>query len=297
MNKPYKKATSLRIALPKGRMQKGVFALLAEAGISVSATSRGYRPVVSIPDIETKILKPQNIVEMLQQGSRDIGFAGADWVSELKTQNGKDELIEILDTGLDPVRLVAAAPQELLIGGKLPQKQLRVASEYANLTQAWFSKSGINASFVKSNGATEVFPPEDADLIVDNTATGATLQDNGLVIVDQLMISSTRLYASRAAYEDPGKRNRIEDLQLLLHAVLEGRKRSMIEVNVGKCDLESIINVIPAMQKPTVSPLFGEEGYAVRAAVLRSELATVIPKIKAGGGRDIVVTDVNQIIA
>lgn len=289
-------ASALRFALPKGRMQKGVFELMDEAGVSITASTRGYRPVVSIANIETKILKPQNIVEMLQQGSRDLGFAGADWVEELGAGESQGDLVEVLDTGLNPVRLIAAAPKELLVDGKLPAKRLRVASEYESLTKQWIANRQMDDQFVRSNGATEVFPPEDADLIVDNTATGATLRDNGLVIVDELMRSSTRMYASRAAFEDDGKRARIEDLKMLLQAVLEGRLRSMIEVNVSADKLSEIIAVLPAMQNPTVSPLFGDAGYAVRAAVLRSELATVIPRIKSSGGRDVVVSDVNQII-
>lgn len=289
-------SSALRFALPKGRMQKGVFSLLEEAGISITASTRGYRPVISVADIETKILKPQNIVGMLQQGSRDLGFAGADWVEELGAGAGQGELVEVLDTGLNPVQLIAAAPRELLFDGQIPAKRLRVASEYESLTKKWIADRAMDDQFVRSNGATEVFPPEDADLIVDNTATGATLRDNGLVIVDDLMRSSTRLYASRAAYDDDRKRARIEDMKMLLQAVLEGRRRSMIEVNVSAEQLSDIIAVLPAMQNPTVSPLFGDAGYAVRAAVLRSELAEVIPRIKSSGGRDVVVSDVNQII-
>ncbi len=287
----------LRIALPKGRMQKGVFSLLQDAGISISATDRGYRPTLSLENIETKILKPQNIVEMLNQGSRDLGFAGADWVSELKLNDPDFDLVEILDTGLDPVQLVVAAPNDLVADGKLPNQKLVVASEYENLAKNWFSDQSLDFQFVKSNGATEVFPPEDADVIVDNTATGATLRENRLTIVDELMKSSTRLYASRAAIETPAKRKRIEDLKLVLNAVLDGRQRLMVEVNVSAEQLDQVIGVLPAMQKPTVAPLFGDAGYAVRAAVLRVELPLVIPQVKAAGGHDIVVTDVNQIIS
>lgn len=287
---------SLRFALPKGRMQKGIFQLLAEAGISIRASERGYRPVVSIAGVETKILKPQNIVEMLQLGSRDLGFAGADWVQEYGA-NGHGQLVEILDTGLDPVRLVAAAPQELVENGNLPDQSLRVASEYEILTKQWIKKTKMDATFVKSNGATEVFPPEDADLIVDNTATGATLRDNGLLIVDELMRSSTRLYASQAAYDNPQKRSRIDDIRMLLQAVLSGRSRRMVEVNVSAEALDELVQVIPAMQKPTIAPLFGESGFAVRAAVLRADIPELIPKIKSLGGRDIVVSDINQIVS
>ena len=193
-------ADILRLALPKGRMQPGVLGLLSDAGIEVRAQDRGYRPSVSLAGLEAKILKPQNIVEMLAHGSRDAGFAGADWVAEL----GAD-LVEILDTGLDPVVMVAAAPEDLLEDGKLPERRLVVAAEYETLTRAWIERAGIDATTVRSYGATEVFPPEDADLIVDLKATGSTLRANKLVVVDEIMTSSTRLYASRRALEDPGK--------------------------------------------------------------------------------------------
>ena len=127
--------TILHLALPKGRMQQGVFALLAEAGIDIKSVRRGYRPRLSLPNIETKILKPQNIVEMLQLGSRDVGFAGADWVEELRPEAAAQDVVEVLDTGLDPVRLVAAAPVELLERDQLPSRRLLVASEYERLDE------------------------------------------------------------------------------------------------------------------------------------------------------------------
>src|SRR5882762_9526455 len=153
-------STLLRLGLPKGRMEQAVLTLLGDAGIRIRPGARGYRPDVSLPDTEAKILKPQNIVEMR-------------------------------DTGLDPVQVVAAAPKALLVDGRLPARHLVVASEYERLAQRWIAERGLSAECVRSYGATEVFPPEDADVIVDNTATGATLEANGLVVVDEVMHSST----------------------------------------------------------------------------------------------------------
>lgn len=283
---------SLRLALPKGRMQDGVIALLRDAGVPVRVSDRGYRPLVGWAGAECKLLKPQNVVEMLHQGTRDLGFAGADWVAEL----GAD-LVELLDTGLDPVRIVAAAPVGLLAAGDtLPATHLRVASEYERLTRAWITRRGLDASFVRSYGATEVFPPEDADVIVDNTATGSTLAANGLRIVDELLRSSTRLYASRAAMADPARRAPIADLVLLLRAVLDARQRVMLEVNVTAERLEAVCAVLPCMREPTISPLHGQAGFAVKAAVPRSQLAALVPAIKAHGGTDIVVSALAQIV-
>jgi ATP phosphoribosyltransferase len=281
----------VHLALPKGRMEAAVRELLTDAGIRVTFGRRGYRPSLSIEGFETKILKPQNIVEMLHLGSRDIGFAGADWVAELGA-----ELVELLDTALDPVRVVAAATPAFADGG-LAQAPFVVASEYQRLTRDWLARSGYQATVVRSYGATEVFPPEDADCIVDNTATGETLRANGLVIVDEVMRSSTRFYAHPNALDNPVKRERIERLVLLLRSVLDARQRVMLEVNVPADRLEAVIAVLPSMREPTMSPLHGDQGFAVKAAVPRTDLPRVIPEIKARGGTDIVVTALAQIVA
>lgn len=281
----------IRLGLPKGRMYDAVKTILAEAGIDVKVGSRDYRPAISLEGFETKILKPQNIVEMLHAGSRDLGFAGADWVRELDA-----DLVELLDTELDPVRVVAAAPVELLEGDLLPKRHLVVASEYTTITKSWIASKGLDATFVRTYGATEVFPPEDADCIVDNTATGSTLRANNLQIVDTLMLSSTRLYANPRCMDDPEKRARIEDFVLVVKSVLEARQRVMLEVNVGSSDLERLVAILPCMREPTISTLHGSSGYAVKSAVPRKALATLIPQIKAAGGSDIVVTNLAQIV-
>ena len=282
---------TLRLALPTGRMQDAALALLADAGIRVTPTARGYRPAVSLSDCEAKILKHQNIVEMLELGSRDVGFAGADWVEELHA-----DVVELLDTGLDPVSVVAAAPTGLFDRLDEIGRPLVVASEYERLTRAWIARRDLDVEFVRSFGATEVFPPEDADVIVDNTATGSTLRANDLEIVDTVIKSSTRLYASPQAMENEVKRERIEDLTLLLRSVLDARKRVMIEVNAPEARLKEVVSLLPCMREATVAPLFGDSGFAVRAAVLRDKLPEIIPAVKAAGGTDVVVTSISQIV-
>jgi ATP phosphoribosyltransferase len=280
-----------RLALPKGRMSAGVHKLLGDAGIAVRATERGYRPSVTLDGFETKILKPQNIVEMLHAGSRDVGFAGADWVAELEA-----DVVEILDTELDRVRVVAAAPEALAPGGALPQRKLVVASEYERLTRGWIERRGCGDGFIRSYGATEVFPPEDADIILDVAATGATLRDNGLVVVGEVMTSSTRLYAHPRALDDARRREAIEQLRLLLGSVLAARKRVMLEVNVAADRLDAVVASLPCMRQPTIARLHGEDAYAVKAAVPREALPRLILDLKAQGGTDIVVAELAQII-
>ncbi|MEC7114301.1 MAG: ATP phosphoribosyltransferase, partial [Bacteroidota bacterium] len=149
----------------------------------------------------------------------------------------------------------------------------------------------------RSWGATEVLPPEDADCIVDNTATGSTLQANRLEIVDTLMTSSTRLYANPRVLDDPAARERIEALVLVLQSVLDARRRVMVELNVTQARLEKVLSILPAMRKPTLSQLQGDAGSAVRAAVPKAGLAKLIPSLRRAGATDIVVSRIDQIVA
>ncbi len=272
-------------------MYDGVVRLLREAGIRVGATSRGYRPSMGLASFQAKVLKPRAIVEMLAVGARDAGFAGADWVAE----SGAD-LVELVDTGLDPVRLVAAAPESILVSGELPDRAIVIASEYVSIAENWARERGLDARVLRSFGATEVLPPEDADCIIDNTATGATLTANDLRIIDELMPSTTRLYASPDAMRDPSRRSEIERFAMLVASVLEARRRAMLEVNVPADRLEAVIESLPCMREPTVSTLRGDNGFAVKVAVPRDSLSSVIPAVKARGGTDIIVTNPEQIV-
>ena len=281
--------------MPKGRMQRGVLDLLHDAGIDVRINERGYRPGLSWPACDVKILKPQNILEMVRAGSRDVGFAGADWVEELG-YGDHPNLVELLDTHLDAVRVVAAAPSAILRDGQLPHRHLVVAAEMPRLAQRWVDQRGLNASILRTYGATEVFPPDDADCIVDIAATGDTLKANKLDVIDVLLHSSTRLYASRKALDDPDRRSRIEELVLLLESAIEARRRVMLDLNVAPVDLDRVLEVLPCLRQPTIAPLRGDAGYAVRAAVPRAELHQLIPALKAAGATDLVVMSPVQLV-
>lgn len=282
---------SLRLALPKGRMFDGVERLLADAGVIVRTASRAYRPTISGAAMEAKMLKPQNIIEMLDMGTRDLGFAGADWVKELGAN-----LVELLDTELDPVWLVVAAPHKLLQDGALPPRKLTVASEYAKLTADWQQQRGRQDVFVRSFGSTEVFPSEDADYILDITSTGATLDANGLTIVEKIFHSSTRLYASRNAMQDPQKSKKIQDFCLVLQSVLEGRRRVMVEANVPPEKLPEVMQIFPAMKQPTVANLLGDQGYAIKSVVEKKQVIDLIPALKAAGACDIIITNLAKVV-
>ena len=279
----------LKILIPKGRIFDNVACLFSDAGFPISLSDRTYRPTLGADWLDAKIMKPQNVGELLELGSHDAGFTGIDWIQE----SGAD-VEEIVDLGFDKVRIVAAVPQDF-DEARLRSKKLVVATEYVNLAEAWLKSAGYKYRILRTYGATEVFPPDDADMIIDNTSTGQTLKDNGLNIIGTLLESSTRFVASRFALANPEKRRRVEELAMLFRAVLDGRERVMLEMNIPKEQFESLAS-LPAMRSPTVAPLFADAGYAVKIAVKKNEVPDVIPKLKKLGALDIVEYDLRKVV-
>jgi ATP phosphoribosyltransferase len=280
---------NLKILIPKGRIFDNVARLFADAGFPISLSDRTYRPAMGADWLDAKIMKPQNVGELLELGSHDAGFTGIDWIRE----SGAD-VEEIVDLDFDKVHIVAAVPHEN-DEARLRSRKLVVATEYVNLAEAWLKSEGFQYRILRTYGATEVFPPDDADMIIDNTSTGQTLKDNGLKIIGTLLESSTRFVASRLALANPEKRRRIEELAMLFRAVLDGRERVMLEMNIPKERFESLAS-LPAMRSPTVAPLFADAGYAVKIAVNKNEVPDIIPRLKKLGALDIVEYDLRKVM-
>ncbi len=281
---------TLNLALPKGRMADNVLKLMDDAGFKVMANGRNYRPVCTDARFELKILKPQDIVRMVELGRHDLAFAGYDWIVELGAQ-----VDELLDTGLDAVRIVAAAPREYVAQDTLRGRRIVVASEYQKITRDWLDREGYDYLFVQSHGATEVFPPEDADMIVDNTATGRTLVENGLQEVATLMRSSTRLIGSPGLMQGP-KAAMVDEFMLLLRSVLDARTRVMLEMNVTSSALDAVLRTLPCMRMPTVMPLSSDVGFAVKSAVPKKDVARLIPLLKAAGATDLLEYPFSKVV-
>jgi len=279
----------LRILIPKGRIFDNVNRLFSESGFPISLSDRTYRPLLGVDWLDAKIMKPQNVGELLELGSHDAGFTGIDWIKE----SGAD-VEDILDLGFDKVRIIAAVPQGY-DEAQLRSKKLVVATEYVNLAEAWLKSSGYKYQILRTYGATEVFPPDDADMIIDNTSSGQTLKDNGLKIIATLLESSTRFVASKAALANAEKKRRIEELDMLFRAVLDGRDRVMLEMNIPREQFESLSS-LPAMRSPTVASLFGDAGYAVKIAVKKHDVPDIIPKLKNLGALDIVEYDLRKVV-
>ncbi len=280
----------LKLVIPKGRIMEKVLSVLDEAGYRVEMRGRELRPYISDPEIEVKIMKPQNIPQLIMLGSHDAGFAGLDWCVESNA-----DLVEVLDLKLDPVSIVAAVPEEYLID-ELKSRRIVVVSEYERIAKNWLEREGFSYHYMKVNGATEVYPPDDADMIIDNTATGTTLKENKLKIIGVLQKSSTRFVANRATMENRAKRRKIEEMQMLFQSIIYATCKVMLEMNIPQDKADEIIPKLPCMRSPTVAKLYGGDGYAAKIVVEKSLIRTLIPELIRMGATDILEYEINKVV-
>ena len=220
--------TTLKIAIPKGKLQPAITELLSDIGIKLYGDVRNYRPGCSDERLEVKLLKGQNIPSLIEIGQHDIGFAGLDWVAE------QDADVEVINNlGFNPVRIVACIPEDWDVK-ELKQRPIIVATEYINLARQYLDNQGFDYQLIRSYGATEVFPPEDADMVIDNTSTGTTIKANRLKIIDTVYRSSTQFIANKQTLKNQAKRAIIDDILLLMNGVLNARERVLLEMNCPK---------------------------------------------------------------
>ena len=282
--------SGLRVVVPKGSIQEKVLELMCDMGIELHFNERDYRPRSSDQDIQIKVMRPQNIPKLIEIGSHDVGFTGHDWVVEAKA-----DVVELLDLGFDPVKIVAAVPEGAK-GMAFKDRRIVVASEYENISEDWLRKEGYDFVLLRTYGATEAFPPDDADMIIDNMASGRTLAEHGLAVIATVMESSTRMIANRKALQDPWKRAKMDEMLTMVRSVIDAKGRVMLEMNVPKEAFDAIIKVLPCMRSPTVAQLHGGEGYAVKVAVKKVEVPKLIPRLKKMGATDILEYDIRKVV-
>ena len=286
----------LKILLAKGRIYESVNSLLSDVGISIYLPDRTYFPVTNQDDLAFQVVKPQIASALLAENKADVGFSGKDWVYENGVQ---DQVEEIMDLGFDPVKIVAAIP-ETVDYADLIKKPLTIATEYQSLSRKWIEDKKIDGTIFRTWGTSEGFVQDNsaslAQVLIDNTSTGSSLRANRLKIVDTLMESSTRMYASKEAMKDPAKKQKILELKMLFECVLNARSRVMLEMNVAEDKFKTLISSIPAMRSPTVSPLYEGNGYAIKIAVQKKEVPTLLPKLHSLGATDIVEYELRKVM-
>ena len=286
----------LKILLAKGRIYESVYELLNDVGISIHLPERTYFPTTNQKDLAFQVVKPQITSFLLSENKADLGFSGKAWVYE----NGvEDKVEEIMDLGFDPVRIVAAIPETKDLEALL-KNPVTIATEYQSLSKKWVESKKINGKIFRTWGTSEGFVQDTEDamaqILIDNTSTGSSLKANRLKIVDTLMESSTRMYASKEAMKNPQKKQKILELKMLFEAVLNARGRVMLEMNVAKDKFDSLVKGLPSMRSPTVSPLFGDNGYAVKIGVNKCEVPTLLPKLQSLGATDILEYELRKVV-
>jgi len=297
----------LKLVIPKGSLGERTLKLFSEANYAIKGDDRTYRPYINDPELSVKILRPQEIPSLVEQGAHDIGISGEDWIRESQSDV---EILTKLEYG--HVKIVLAVPEiwedvksfsDLLRKFFVERNSLRISTEYINTVTEYilkneeykerfgdkkplvitpWGKSGENPSVILqlSFGATESKPPEDADAIIDNTETGTTIRANNLKIIEQIGDSQAVLLANMESLKDPWKREKMSDVLTLLQGVVDARKRLHIFMNVKEENVDTLLATLPALKRPTISPLAEEGWVALNTVIPRDLFIELIPTLR-----------------
>lgn len=289
----------LRLVLPKGSLEKATIELFEAADLAVTrASDVDYRASINDPRVaEVRILRPQEIPRYVAEGMFDLGITGRDWIEETGSDVHSLGQLRYSKATSRPINVVlaVAADSPVQSVGDL-HDGVRVSTEYVGLARRYFERHGIRADVQLSYGATEAKIPEIADAVVEITETGRALRAAGLRVIDTILQSYTELIAHPAAWADDAKRHAMTQLHTLLEGTLVARTRVLVKLNVGGDDLDEVIRLLPAMKSPTVSKLFGEDGFAVEAVVPKATINTLIPALKDHGATDIIELPIAKIV-
>jgi ATP phosphoribosyltransferase len=289
----------LSLVIPKGSLERATLELFDAADLTVRRSSeRDYHAVIDDPRIErVRFLRPQEIPSYVEQGLFDFGITGRDWITETGADVASLGELQYSKATSEPVREVLAVPAAVSWQSvsDLPDG-VRISTEFPALTRRFLEERGVKAVVIPSYGATEAKVPDIVDAIVDLTETGASLQRNGLRILDTLLTSYTELIANHAAYADSARREAMEDVALLLRGAIRARGNVLVKLNVSGADLDAVTAILPAMSSPTITSLAEGDMHAVEAVVRKRGVNTLIPALKAAGGRDILEIPISKIV-
>ena len=290
----------LRLGIPKGSLQDATVRLFERAGFAIYVSPRSYFPTTDDPEIECLLIRAQEMARYVADEVVDAGLTGQDWIAEhyAATGNGVVSVTDLVYSkqSFGTVRWVLAAPEESKFRTPQDLEGATIATELVRVTEAYFQRLGINVNVEFSWGATEVKPPLLADAIVEATETGSTLRANRLRILDTVIESNTRLIANTAAVSDEWKRTKIKNIALLLKAALEAQGRVGIMVNVRRDDLDRVLGLLPALHRPTISPLSDAGWVAINTVIEERTVRDLIPRMKALGAEGIVEYPLNKIV-
>jgi ATP phosphoribosyltransferase len=286
----------LKLGLPKGSLQDATFQLMAKAGFNFSVSSRSYFPSVDDPELEGMLIRAQELPRYVEDGVFDAALTGHDWIVE----NGVD-VVSVSDLiyskqSMRKVKWVLAVHEESPVKTVKDLQGKRIATEVVQITKKYLQANGVEAHVEFSWGATEVKTPDLVDAIVEVTETGSSLRANRLRIVDVVLESNTKLIANKESWKDPWKREKIENIAMLLQGAINAGGKVGLKMNIKKADLSGILELIPALRNPTISPLADETWVALETIIAEDVVRKIIPLLKRAGAEGIIEYPLNKVI-
>jgi ATP phosphoribosyltransferase len=286
----------LKLGIPKGSLQEATIRLFARAGFNISTSSRSYFPAIDDPEIECMLIRAQEMARYVDDGILDAGLTGRDWVEENSAE--VETIVDLVyaKQSFVKVRWVLAVPETSQFKSVHDLQGKIIATELVETTKRYLAQSGVTAKVEFSWGATEVKPPVLADAIVEVTETGSSLRANKLRIIETVLESNTQLIANKTALKDEAKRRKLQDIKLLLESAISALGKVGMMMNVQKDDLNAVLDVLPALKKPTISHLSDEDWLAVNTILDESTVRTIIPRLQEAGAHGIVEYPLNKVV-
>ncbi len=286
----------LKIALPKGSLQEQTARLFQKAGFDIRISSYNYFPTVDDPEIECVLVRAQEIPRYVEEGIVDMGITGHDWVIETNANVTEVDELVYARGGMNKVRWVLAVPENSSINSVKDLEGKIVATELVQYCKKYLKEQGVNAKVDFSWGATEIKPPHLADAIIEITETGSTLRANKLRIVQDILVSTTRIISNNESWKNQWKREKIENVVMLLKAALQAEGKVGLSLNVAEKNLEELIQILPALQKPTIAPLAEPGWFEISTIAEEKVVRELIPKLKKMGATGIVEFPLNKVV-
>lgn len=289
-------SNSLKLGIPAGSLQEATAELFRRAGYKITFSSRSYYPTIDDDEIDCLLIRAQEMARYVADGALDVGLTGHDWIVE--TGADVQEVTELVFSKVSrrPVRWVLCVPEDSPVQEVGDLEGKRIATEAVGLTTRFLSKHGVKAKIEFSWGATEVKPPKLADAIVEVTETGSSLRANNLRIVAEVITSTPRLIANHDAYADSWKRQKIDDLAVMLQGAIAAEGKVGLMMNVPQDNLQRVLSLLPALQNPTISPLADSKWCDVNTVLDETVVRRIIPRLKAAGARGIVEYPLTKLI-
>jgi ATP phosphoribosyltransferase len=287
----------IRLAIPKGSLQTSTIELFKDAGWIIGTSSRSYFPSIDDADIECALVRAQEVSRYVESGLFDLALTGKDWILE-----NESDVVEVADliyskATYKPAKWVLAVDEKSSIKKLEDLEGKKIATELVNFTKKFFKERNIHVEVEFSWGATEAKVVEGlADAIVEVTETGSTIKAHNLKIIDVLLVTNTKLIANKESWKDPEKRAKIEQISLMLKAALQATGMVGLKMNAPKEKLEAVINMLPAITSPTVSPLHDPNWYSLEIIINESQARSLMPELLKAGARGIIEYPLKKVL-